>query len=165
MELTTPEGDDHMRSVCASCGTIFYCNPKLVVGIVATNGHRVLLCKRAIEPIGKWTIPAGYMENEETVMEGAKREAREEANADVKLGNILACYSIKQISQVQIIFSGELVNAEEVNAGQETLEVKLFEWDEIPWEELAYPTVHWALKRRKETMGKPDCAPELKIKA
>ena len=149
-----PEGDTHERSVCDTCGFIDYVNPKIVVGSVATWEDRILICRRAIEPrLGFWTLPAGYLEVGETVEAGAMREAREEANADISLETVLAVYSIPRISQVQIMFRAAL-NSPDVSAGQESLDVRLVTFDEIPWDELAFPSVHWALTHFREVLGK-----------
>ena len=140
-----PDGDDHERQVCARCGQVHYVNPKLVVGAVCYLDDRILLCRRAIDPRrGYWTIPAGYMEVDETVEEGAVREAREEAGADIEIRGLLACYSLKRIDQVQLLFAAALTRPE-VEAGPESLEVALLRWPDIPWEDLAFPTVHWVL--------------------
>lgn len=146
-----PEGDTLERAVCTQCGYVAYENPKIVTGAVVVHGGRVLLCRRAIEPRrGFWTLPAGYMELNETVEEGARREAFEEAEARIVLEGILAVYSISRIGQVQIIYRARFADGEggapHIGAGPESLEVGLFGWDEIPWEQLAFPTVGWALK-------------------
>ena len=154
-----PEGDDLERSVCDRCDFIDYKNPKIVVGSVATWGDKILLCKRAIEPReGYWTLPAGYMELNETVEEGAIREAYEEARAHLEIERILAVYSIPRISQVQIMFRARL-KVPEIAAGLESLEVGLFSWEEIPWVDLAFPSVTWALKQWHEVRGKVDFPP------
>jgi len=140
-----PAGDDHEREVCARCGEVHYVNPKVVVGAVCAHGDRILLCRRAIDPRrGFWTIPAGYMELDETVEEGAVREAREEAGADIEIQGLLACYSLKRIDQVQLLFAAAL-RRPEVEAGPESLEVALVRWRDVPWDDLAFPTVHWVL--------------------
>ncbi|SUE63460.1 NUDIX hydrolase [Roseomonas gilardii] len=141
------EGDEHDRLTCADCGFIAYENPKIVVGaVVALDGDSVLLCRRAIEPRrGFWTIPAGYMELGETAAEGAAREAWEEARARIALEGILAVYSIARIGQVQILFRARLAEPG-FAAGPESLEVRRFGWTEIPWDELAFPSVRWALR-------------------
>ena len=140
-----PQGDTHERSVCDTCGYIEYENPKIVAGSVVRHEGQYLLCRRAIEPRkGYWTLPAGYMELSETPQEGAMREAREEANADLAIGELLAVYSVKRLSQIQLIFRATL-KSPEFSAGEESLEVELFDWGDIPWEEIAFPTVHWAL--------------------
>ena len=145
-----PDGDNKERLVCDTCGYIEYDNPKVVVGVVATAGDRVLLCKRDIEPQhGFWTLPAGFLEHGETAEDGARREAREEANADVALEALLAVYSIPRIGMVQLIYRARL-NSEAVSAGHETQAVGLFAPDEIPWDDLAFPSVVWALRQHQE---------------
>lgn len=142
-----PEGDTHERAVCDSCGFVAYENPKIVVGTVVRHEGRILLCQRAINPRrGFWTLPAGFMENHETVEDAAKREAREEACAEVQLVGLLAVYSIPRISQVQVMFRGTLVDGR-CAAGPESLEVALVRPEEIPWDALAFPSVHWALRQ------------------
>lgn len=141
-----PEGEDRERLTCSDCGFIAYENPKIVTGSVVEVEGKVLLCRRAIEPRhGFWTIPAGYMELGETVEEGARREAREEACADLVLDGILAIYSVARIGQVQILFRASLASPG-FAAGPESLEVRLFAWEDIPWDLLAFPSVHWVLK-------------------
>ena len=141
-----PEGDDRERLMCPDCGHVPYENPKVVVGSVVAEGEEVLLCRRAIEPrSGFWTIPAGYMEMGETVEEGARREAWEEARVRIALEGVLAVYSIARIGQVQVIFRARFAEPG-FAAGPESLEVRRFGWDDIPWEEIAFPSVRWALK-------------------
>jgi ADP-ribose pyrophosphatase YjhB (NUDIX family) len=153
VEVTRPEGDERERFVCATCSTVHYVNPKIVVGSVCTFEDRVLICRRAIEPrIGYWTIPAGWMEVGETAEEGAIREAREEACANIAIEGLIAVYSIPRIDQVQILFRAKLLDSA-VAAGPESQEVKLVSWDEIPWDELAFPTVTWVLRRAIELRG------------
>jgi ADP-ribose pyrophosphatase YjhB (NUDIX family) len=148
-----PDGDNRPRRVCNTCGFVDYENPRLVVGVVAIRDEKVLLCRRAIDPRkGLWTLPAGFMEERESVEEGARREALEEAGAEVDLEGVLGVYSVPRISQVHIYFRARL-RATELAAGQESLEVRLFGWDEIPWEELAFPSVRWALDHYRETRG------------
>ena len=145
-----PDDDTHERSVCDTCGYIEYQNPKIVAGSVVRHEGKFLLCRRAIEPRkGYWTLPAGYMELNETPQEGAMREAMEEANADLLLGDLLAVYSVKRLSQVQLIFRATL-KSPEFFAGVESLEVELFKWDDIPWKDIAFPTVHWALHHDRQ---------------
>jgi len=149
-----PRGDDRVREVCDTCGFIHYVNPKIVVGAVAVWEGRYLLCRRAIEPRkGFWTIPAGYLETGETAEEGARREAWEEARADLVLEALLAVYSIPRISQVQLIYKAALKSGE-VAAGEESEEVALFMWSEIPWKDLAFPSVDWALRHHDEAAGR-----------
>jgi ADP-ribose pyrophosphatase YjhB (NUDIX family) len=143
---TIPEGDNRPRAVCNACGTIHYLNPKLVVGCLPVWEDRILLCKRAIEPRkGLWTLPAGFMENGETAGEGAAREALEEANAHVEIGNIYTVYSLPQISQVYMMFLAKLVDPN-VSPGIESLEVRLASEDEIPWDQLAFRMVTRTLR-------------------
>ncbi len=150
---TIPEGDNRERLVCPDCGHVAYENPKIVVGSVVVSNGAVLLCRRAIEPRrGFWTLPAGYMELGETVEEGAIREAREEAEADIVIEGLLGVFSISRIGQVQIMFRARFADAAapRFGAGDETLEVGLFDWDAIPWPEIAFPTVTWALQAWRE---------------
>lgn len=155
-ERRIPTGEDRERLVCGTCGFIAYENPKIVVGSVVADAGRVLLCRRAIEPRrGFWTLPAGYLELGETVEEGALREAREEARATLALEGVLAVYSIARIGQVQIIFRARLASPG-FSPGPESLEVRFFEWEEIPWSEIAFPSVRWALRAWRE--GAPGVA-------
>lgn len=155
-----PEGDDRERLICADCGHIDYQNPKIVVGSVVSHEGRILLCRRAIEPRrGFWTLPAGYMELGETVQQGAMREAWEEAEARIALDGVLALYSISRIGQVQVIFRARFEAAPVFAAGPESLEVALFSWDDIPWDELAFPTVRWSLEAWRANPDGPLGAP------
>ena len=154
-----PTGDSLPRDICDRCGFIHYVNPKIVVGSVVTHGEKFLLCRRSIEPRrGFWTLPAGFMEQGETTAEGAMREAREEANADIRLRDVLAIYNIPRIAQVQIMYRAELPTPD-FSAGEESLEVDLFAWDDIPWEELAFPSVYWALTQFRSVMDRDVIAP------
>ena len=149
-ERLVPAGDTHERDVCRTCGFINYQNPRIVVGSVVRHEGKVLLCRRAIEPRrGFWTVPAGYLELNETPEDGARREAREEAMANLELGDLLAVYSVPHLSQVQLIWRAELIDPGQgetlFGAGEESLEVRLFDWDALPTEEIAFPTVHWML--------------------
>lgn len=158
-EERMPEGDDRLRLVCRSCGFINYQNPKIVVGSVVQWNHQLLLCRRAIEPRkGYWTLPAGYLELQEEAEEGARREAWEEARARIMIDQLLAIYSIPRISQIQLIYRAALASPD-VSAGPESAEVGLFTWDEIPWEEIAFPSVHWALHHFAETREQKAFAP------
>ena len=140
-----PEGDDRERLICNSCGFVAYENPKVIVGSVVSQDGQVLLCRRAIEPRrGYWTLPAGYLELGETVEQGARREAWEEARAELDLGPILAVYSIPRIGQVQVIFRARLASPS-VAPGPESMDVRFFGWEDIPWPDIAFPSVHWAL--------------------
>ncbi len=151
-----PEGDDRERLVCPDCGFINYENPKIVVVSVATWEGKILMCRRAIPPrTGYWTLPAGYMELHETTAEGAAREAWEEACARIEIDALLAIYNIPRISQVQVMYRARLTNPD-IEAGPESLEVGLFGWEEIPWDDLAFPSVRWALGHFDEVRGLED---------
>lgn len=149
-----PEYDDRPRLVCPDCGYIAYENPRIVVGSVCRwEDGRILLCRRAIPPrLGYWTLPAGYLELDETAEQGARREAWEEARAQLELDSLLAVYSLRHINQVQLIYRARLLNSD-VSAGPESQTVALFEWDEIPWDELAFPSVRWSLNHDREAEG------------
>lgn len=154
-----PDGDDRSRLVCGACGFIQYENPVVVVGSVATWDDRVLLCRRAIPPRqGFWTLPAGYLELHESAADGAIREAWEEARARLRIEQLLAVYSIPRLSQIQLIFRAQLLSAD-VAAGPETAELSLFDWAEIPWDEIAFPSVHWALGHFNDVRGQTGFAP------
>jgi ADP-ribose pyrophosphatase YjhB (NUDIX family) len=152
--LRVPEGDSLPRFVCAACGTIHYQNPKMVVGCIAEWEGKVLLCKRAIEPrYGLWTVPAGFMENGETTYQGALRETLEEANARVEIESLYALYNIPHINQVYILFRARLLDLD-FSPGAETLETRLLDEAEIPWDQIAFATVrntlvHYYADRRK----------------
>jgi ADP-ribose pyrophosphatase YjhB (NUDIX family) len=144
--MRLPQGDTHDRQVCDHCGYVAYQNPKIVVGSVVRQAGKILMCRRAIEPRrGFWTIPAGYLELRETPEDGARREAREEAGAELVLDGLLAVYTVARLSQVQLIYRARL-SEPEFFAGEESLEVRLFGFDEIPWNEIAFPTVAWAIR-------------------
>lgn len=154
-----PDGDSLERLVCRDCGHIHYANPKIVVGCVVAHEGKILMCRRAIEPRrGYWTIPAGYLEEHETTEAGARREAMEEAMADVVLDGLLGVYNVARISQVQLIYRARLARPS-FAAGPESLEVALYSWDEIPWSELAFPTVKLALTHYRQVEGQALFAP------
>jgi len=141
-----PKGDTHLRHVCDDCETIHYLNPKLIAGSLPISGDRVLLCKRAIEPrYGLWTLPAGFMENDETITEGAARETQEEANAEVSDLQLYTVTSLPSVDQVHVFMKGNLVD-DKFSAGEESLEVALFTEDEIPWDEIAFSAVRKTLQ-------------------
>ena len=152
--------DDHLeRMVCDACGYVAYENPKIVVGSVVTWGNKILMCKRAILPrIGYWTLPAGYLELEETPIDGAMREAQEEACARIQIKDLLAVYAIPRISQVQLMYRAELLDPD-ISAGPESEEVALLNWSDIPWDDIAFPSVHWALGHHKAALGRNVLAP------
>lgn len=141
-----PAGDSLPRHVCNACGTIHYQNPKLVVGALPEWQDQVLLCRRAIEPRhGKWTLPAGFMENGETVAAAAVRETLEEACARIELGDMFTLISVPQINQVHVIYRSRLLDLD-FAPGIETLELRLFREEEIPWDEIAFRTIAISLR-------------------
>ena len=142
-----PPGDTLPRWVCDQCGEIHYQNPKLIVGTVPEYQGKILLCRRAIEPrYGYWTLPAGFMENDETASQAALRETLEEAGATVDLGEPFTLISVPRVNQVHLFYRARLRNLE-FKAGEETLEVALVEEAAIPWQEIAFRTVGLTLKR------------------
>ncbi len=146
IEFRVPDGDNLPRFVCGACGTIHYQNPKVVVGCLPESGDRVLLCRRAIEPRhGLWTLPAGFLENGETVTAGAVRETLEEANARVDIGDLYTMISLPHISQIYMMFRARLLDLD-FGPGPESLEVRLFREEEIPWEEIAFRTIGRTLR-------------------
>ncbi len=154
-----PDGDLLERSVCGRCGFVDYQNPKIVVGSAVRHEDKILMCRRAIEPRkGYWTLPAGYLELYETAEEGARREALEEACASIEIDRVLAVFSIAHISQMQIIYCAHLATPE-IAAGPESIEVAFLSWEEIPWEEIAFPSVVWTLAALREVWNEKNFAP------
>ena len=142
-----PEGDNRHRHICHSCDIIFYENPRIVAGTLPVFDGRILLCKRAISPRkGYWTLPAGFMENGESTEQAALRETREEAEVRPVLGNLYSMITVPHINQVHIFFLADM-QVPEFSAGPESLEDALFTPAEIPWDEIAFPTVSETLKR------------------
>jgi ADP-ribose pyrophosphatase YjhB (NUDIX family) len=145
--VLVPEGDHLPRHVCTGCGVVHYQNPKIVAGCVPEHDGRILLCRRAIEPRrGYWTIPAGFMENGETTQEAARRESVEEAMAEVEIGSLLAVVHVLHADQVHVMFRARLAYPE-FGAGPESLEVMLCNEDDIPWHDIAFRSVDFALRR------------------
>ena len=146
VEHRIPDGDSRERAICASCQTVHYQNPKIIAGCLPIWGDQVLLCRRAIEPrYGYWTLPAGFMENGETVAEGGARETFEEAEANVTDLKLYTIFNIPYISQVYMLHRGLLVGGQ-YGVGSESLECRLFSEGEIPWDELAFPSVKKTLQ-------------------
>ena len=146
IEFRVPEGDSLPRYTCGACGTIHYQNPKVVVGCLPEWEGRVLLCRRAIEPRhGLWTVPAGFLENGETVVAGAERETLEEASARVEVLAPYTMISLPHISQIYLIFRARLLDLD-FSPGSESLDVRLYDEHEIPREELAFRTVARTLR-------------------
>ncbi|HXQ64099.1 MAG TPA: NUDIX hydrolase [Steroidobacteraceae bacterium] len=147
VEVRVPDGDHLPRYVCPACKAIHYQNPKLVVGCVVEYQGRILLCKRAIEPrLGYWTIPAGFMENDETLQAAAARESWEEALARVEIGSLLAVVNVVHARQVHVMFRARLL-VPGFGVGHESLEVGLYQPEDIPWPQIAFPSVEFALRR------------------
>ncbi|GMR06883.1 MAG: NUDIX hydrolase [Gammaproteobacteria bacterium] len=147
VNLSIPDGDNRVRYVCTHCGYIHYQNPKIVAGCLPVWENRVLLCKRAIEPRqGYWTLPAGFMENEETLEQAAARESIEEANASLENLRLYTVISLPHISQVYMMFLADLIDTE-FHPGEESLETKLFAEEDIPWDTLAFKTIYFTLER------------------
>lgn len=148
VSIIVPEGDNRERHVCnnPSCVTIHYQNPRIITGCLPVRDDKVLLCKRSIEPRhGYWTLPAGFMENGETMEQGAERESWEEARANLNIQGLYAIFNLPHINQVHFFYRADLADLN-FRPGEESLEVKLFTEEEIPWEELAFPVVVDALK-------------------
>ena len=146
--VRVPEGDDKPRHCCDDCDVIFYQNPKNVVGTLTIHDEKVLLCKRAIQPrVGKWTLPAGFMENGESSLNGAIRETKEEAGANIIIADnsLYTLFNLPSINQVYMFFRAELADLE-FNPGPESEEVALFSEGEIPWAEIAFPVVKSTLE-------------------
>ncbi|MDY6953849.1 MAG: NUDIX hydrolase [Thermodesulfobacteriota bacterium] len=142
-----PSGDDRPRFVCDTCQTIHYENPKIVVGTIPEQGDRILLCRRAIRPrLRKWTLPAGYLENGETLVEAATREAYEEARAKLTDLAPYALFNLTFVNQVYVMFRCRLKDRD-YRPGPESSEVRLFAEQEIPWEDMAFSTIRETLRR------------------
>jgi ADP-ribose pyrophosphatase YjhB (NUDIX family) len=141
------DGDTRNRAVCPGCHTVHYENPLNVVGTVPYLGEKILLCKRNIEPRwGKWTLPAGFMELDETTAEGAARETDEEAGAQIEMLDLYTVLNVARVGQVHLFYRARLLS-DRFNPGHETIEARLFDEAEIPWEELAFRTVKETLER------------------
>lgn len=147
VEFRIPSGDHLPRYVCPRCGTIHYLNPRIIAGCVPDHEGKILLCRRAIEPrLGFWTFPSGFMENGETVQQAAARESLEEACAQVQIGSLLAVVHVLEAHQVHIFFRATLARAE-FDISPESLEVGLFAESDIPWGDIAFPSIEFALRR------------------
>jgi ADP-ribose pyrophosphatase YjhB (NUDIX family) len=153
-----PPGDSLPRWVCDHCGVIHYQNPLLVVGAIPEHEGRILLCRRAIEPrYGYWTLPAGFMENDETIGQAAVRETLEEAGARIELGAPFAMISVPYVNQVHVFYRAKLLDLEYA-PGEESLEVELYDEAAIPWRDIAFRTVattlkHWFADRARGAFG------------
>lgn len=142
-----PEHDNRERFVCTRCGTIHYQNPRIIAGCLPVFAGQILLCRRNIEPRkGYWTLPAGFMEEGETLQQGAARETLEEAGINVTAGPLLSMISVPHISQVHIFFLAQMDSAQHASSTSESTEIKLFAPQDIPWDEIAFPTVSRTLR-------------------
>jgi ADP-ribose pyrophosphatase YjhB (NUDIX family) len=149
-----PLGDNLARFVCDSCQAIHYHNPKIVAGCIPEWEDQILLCRRAIEPkSGLWTFPAGFMEIGESTEQAAIRETKEEAQADVEITALHAVLSLPHVGQVYMVFRGRMLTSA-YDAGEESLEVRLFPLLEIPWDLMAFPVVREALRRYVDDVAK-----------
>ncbi|MBX9935841.1 MAG: NUDIX hydrolase [Burkholderiaceae bacterium] len=141
------DGDTRQRAICTACHTVHYENPLNVVGTVPVLGDKVLLCQRNIEPRkGKWTLPAGFMELDETTAQGAARETVEEAGAQFELGSLFSLLNVRRVGQVHLFYHATLLN-DQFDPGSETIEARLFTEEDIPWDELSFRTVRETLLR------------------
>jgi len=148
----TPRDDNRERWVCDSCGRIHYQNPLPVVGCIPERDGKILLCKRAIEPrYGYWTVPAGFMELGESTAQGAARETLEEACAEVEIGHLFAIVDVIDAGQIHLFYTAKLIG--DFSAGHESLDVALFTKDAIPWDDIAFHSGRYALKKYLEDKG------------
>ncbi len=146
LERRVPPGEHLARDVCPACGAIHYQNPKIVVGTIPEWEDKILLCKRAIEPrLGLWTLPAGFMENDETTVEGAARETLEEASARVEVASLYALFNLPHVNQVYVMYRARLLDLD-FGPGPESLEVMLYDEQHIPWQQLAFPVIRETLQ-------------------
>ncbi len=146
VEQSVPPGDNRPRHCCGACGTIHYQNPKMVLGTIPVWGDKILLCRRAIEPrYGYWTLPAGFMENGESTAEGAARETSEEAGARIELGEPFSIIDVPQVDQIHMFFRARMTETT-LDPGPESLEARLFDESEIPWDRIAFRTISQTLR-------------------
>lgn len=146
VHLRIPPGDSLVRHVCDACGTVHYQNPKLVIGAIPEWGDRILLCRRGIEPrYGLWTLPAGFMENDETTSQAAMRETLEEACARIEIGELFTLINVPHINQVHLVYRARLLDLN-FGAGTESLDVTLFDERDIPWDEIAFRSIDLTLR-------------------
>lgn len=146
VEHKIPFGDHLPRAICPACGTVHYRNPKVIVGCIPEWGDQILMCKRAIEPrLGRWTFPAGFLEQHESSGQGAAREALEESRGEVEIGELFVVINVPYVSQVYMVHRARLL-APQFGPTSESSEVVLMGEDEIPWDEIAFPTIWHSLK-------------------
>jgi len=147
LESRVLRNGDPARLVCTACGYIFYLDPKLAVGtIIADDRGRIVLLKRAIEPgYGKWVFPGGYVDRGEEVTVAAVREAREEVGLEVRLERLVNIYSYAGRTPVIVVYAATSIGGC-LACDDEGLEARFFEPDQIPWDELAFPSTREALR-------------------
>ena len=144
--LEIPSGDNRPRYICSQCETIHYSNPKIVAGCIPVWQDKILLCKRAIEPRhGLWTLPAGFMENDESTVEAAMRETLEEAGARVEVRDLYTMISLVHINQVYMMFLADMTDTD-FSPGEESLEAELFGEEDIPWDQIAFPVIEETMR-------------------
>jgi ADP-ribose pyrophosphatase YjhB (NUDIX family) len=154
VELRVPADDNRARHICTACGIIHYQNPRMVIGSIPEWEDKILLCRRAIEPrYGYWTLPGGFMENGESAGGAAIRETLEEANARIEIIDLYSMYSLPYIDQVHMLFRARLLDLN-FGPGSESLEVRLFAEDEIPWTELAFRPIRYSLEHYFSELSK-----------
>jgi len=142
VKILIPAGDNRERHVCVACETVHYNNPRIITGCLPVYQDQVLMCRRAIEPrLGFWTLPAGFLELGETVAQGAARETVEEAGAQVNIGELYCMFNLPHIGQVYMMYLAELPEPVFEAHTEESLEIRLFTEQEIPWRELAFRTM------------------------
>ena len=145
MARKIPEDDDHVRAVCQACEHVHYENPKLVVGTIPVLGDKILMCRRNIQPQkDKWTLPAGYLENQESVQDGAVRETLEETRARVTLVGPYRMYNILYVDQIYMLFLAQLAD-QNFGPTSESSEVRLFSEAQIPWDDIAFEVIRLTL--------------------
>ncbi len=145
--IQIPAGDTLPRAVCGSCGAVHYENPRVVVGCVPDWHGQILLCRRAIEPRrGYWTAPAGFLEIGESMHAAAARETAEEALAQVEIGSLLSVVNVLHAAQVHVMFRAQLRSADH-GPGVESLETALYTEERIPWADIAFASIRFALER------------------
>lgn len=156
LTCATPPGDNRVRDLCRHCGAVHYQNPRMVVGCVPVWRGKVLLCRRAIEPrYGAWTLPAGFMELEETTEEGALRETLEEAGAQVEAGPLFTVIDVPGVNQVHIYYLANVLS-EKLDPGPESLEAAFFDEADIPWDQLSFLSVSSTLRHFFEDRKQPE---------
>lgn len=146
VEYIIPPGDNRPRHVCSRDGEVFYFNPRVVVGCIAEHAGKILMCRRAIEPrSGFWTLPAGFLEIGESAVQAGVRETREEAMADVDAGELFSFLNVSHIGQIHMFYRANMPKAE-YGPGPESAEVMLMDEADIPWKQLAFPTIYLTLQ-------------------